>query len=188
MATTAERGFSFKDLPTVIDPAVGEIEVKTVPYRAPDADLTDEDVCFAVYHRLIVPDADLPFVRTIAVANLYGDDPDYDKAEIVFGYTACGVLRAVLRRAPDRLWVVEWIPEEFTGEHAYYASVRFPFPDRESATRVADLASRLQVAIQLNQHYDEMPSDAQELVNLVVGRGMSPRLVEVADPPTRLEF
>lgn len=189
MATAAERGFSFKDLPMVIDPASEVVEVKLAPYRPGDGVEPTGDIRFAQYHKLVVPFEHLPYVKSLEFANLYGDDPDYDRADKAFAYGGTGILRAILYRdgTPYRNWVVERMPEEFTGEHVMRASVRFMFEEAADASRVAELAGRLQ-AVRMGNHYDGMQSDAQELINLVVGKGSEPRLVEVADPVQRKQF
>jgi hypothetical protein len=189
MATAAERGFSFKDLPTVIDPATEVVEIKVAPHPAPDG-LTDQDVRFAAYHKIVIPWEMLPFTKSLDMANIYADVPDFTQAGKAFAYGADGILRAILYRddAPPYVWIMEQMPEEFTGEHNRYPSVRFLFPDLDVAREVARLAGQLRVAIRDGTHYDGMRVDAQELINLVVGKGSEPRLVEVADPPQHRRF
>jgi hypothetical protein len=188
MATAAERGFAFKDLPTVIDPASDIIEVKLVPYRPPGEAPDDDPVSFAAYHKLAFPHDALWIVRTLHLANIYADQANYEKAERALAYGATGVLRAVLYRDAARDWIIERMPEEFTGEHTPAPSVRFLFPDSKTAQQVAELAGKLQTGIRLGNHYEGIQADAQQLLNLIVGKGSEPRFVEVADPIQRRQF
>jgi hypothetical protein len=191
MATAAERGFLFKDVPIVIDPATEVIEIQLAPYgRAQDGEEWTLDTRFAQYSKLMIPFEHLPYVQSLEMINLYGDHPDYARADKVFGYGADGVLRAILYRdkTTHRNWIVERMPEEFTGQHNLTPSVRFLFEDLEDARKVADFAGRLQTAILSGMHYDDMQADAQTLVNIIVGKGSEPRLVQVAEPTQRMQF
>jgi hypothetical protein len=96
MATSAERGFSFKDLPMVIDPASAVVQIKLAPYRAVEGDLGEADVAYTAYEKVTPPEAELPFTKTLGLANLYADDPDWGRAERAFAYGCDGVLRAFL--------------------------------------------------------------------------------------------
>jgi hypothetical protein len=50
------------------------------------------------------------------------------------------------------------------------------------------LAAKLQVAIRTGMHYEGMQDDAQELINLIIGRGSEPRFVAVHDPLQSQQF
>jgi hypothetical protein len=190
MAAAGERGFAFKDLPMVVDPAAGVVEIKVVPYRAEGEEPGDRDVQFAQYHRVTIPHQDLPCIKGLDLANIYGDSADFAAAEKAFAYGADGVLSAILYRdgTPHRNWIMERMPEEFTGSHVPAPSVRFMFDSLEDARQVADLAGRLQAAIRAGLPYAGIQDDAQLLINIVVGKGSEPRLVAVADPMQRRQF
>jgi hypothetical protein len=184
MATSAERGFSFKDLPMVIDPASAVVQIKLAPYRAVEGDLGEADVAYTAYEKVTPPEAELPFTKTLGLANLYADDPDWGRAERAFAYGCDGVLRAFLYRdgTPHRGWVIEQMPEEFTGAHVACPSVRFMFASREAAQEAAALAAQLQVAQQSGVEYAGIRGDGARLLRLLMTQATEPRLVEVADP------
>jgi hypothetical protein len=188
MSTSADRGFAFRDLPTVIDPVAATVEVGRVVHP-PAGGETPEPRC-VVYRRIKVAHGSLPCVRDIHFANVYGDDEDWTKARSGLVYGQDGVLHAILyrdREVPDA-WAIERLPEEFTGDHATFPSVRFMFADAADARRVAELACRLQGTAPHGIEYPGMKDEAQELINLVVGRGSEPRFVAVAGPVQSVRF
>jgi hypothetical protein len=188
MATATERGFTLKDLPMVIDPASEFVEVKLTDRSASGA--SDETIRHVAYRRVEIPWDFLPLTKSLDFANIFMDTGDWRQSRRGLAYDVGGVLRAILYRDPSRPddWSLDEMPEEFTGKHSPMPSVRFMFEDHDIASSVCVLAAKLQVAIRTGMHYEGMQDDAQELVNLIIGRGSEPRFVAVHDPLQSQQF
>jgi hypothetical protein len=174
------RGFSFRNLPTVIDPASEIVEIVLAPWTGSPENPGRSERAF--YRKLVIPDTYLPFTKTLEFANIYGDAETWDTSVRAFAYSADGILRAVLYRDTIfDVWNKETMPEEFTGEHVSKPSVRLMFDDRAAASEVAEIIGRLQAAQQSDIDYSGSREEAAKLLRHIM-MASEPRFLVVADP------